>query len=446
MGRVPPNDQVLTARNLHAPRGALLALFLVACGAVAPGRAEDVQPPDPGTAQPNAADAGWLEHWLNPKSAPFIPIPEIATDPDGGTTLGLLAVVIATDASDHISQIIAPDFYHNQNFGYGTHARIYSYASSDTQWSVEGGIEQRVERQFDAEYQSGRQRQDRWSIGYSLIYDRNGSPRFYGIGNGSLESNQTNFTNSQELAQINLGYNFNHQWQLLYNGRLQVVDVLPGQIAGIASIQTRFAGLNGLGTNKLQRNRLSLIYDTRDNVTIPADGLQLIAYGGMASEDGLFNDNLYTETGFDGRGYWPVLQGTTLAVHTAIRYLPYAHDVPFWALSSVGGGESEVGGAQALRGFGGGRFYARDSFATTAELRRTVYSFNAGGSQVDVEVSPFIDVARVYSHSATLPFEGLHKVYGVGFRALAKPFVVAHVDVGHGSEGLAVFTGLNYPF
>ena len=447
MGRVPPNDEGLTARRLHCPRRALVALLVVACAGGSRSHAAEVQPQDPGTPAPNAAaDAGWLARWLDPKSAPFIPIPEIATDPDGGTTVGLLAVVLTTGDNDHISQIIAPDFYHNQNFGYGTHARIYSYASGDTQWSVTGGIEERVERTFDAEYMSGRQRNERWSIGYSVIYDRDGSPRFYGIGNDSLEGNQTNFTNSQELAQVNVGYNFNHQWQLLYNGRFQDVDVLRGQIPGIASIQTKFAGLDGLGSNHLQRNRLSLIYDTRDDIVIPSHGYQLIAYGGMASTDGLFNDSLYTETGFDGRGYWPVMHDMTLAVHTAIRYLPYAHDVPFWALSSVGGGQSDVGGAQALRGFGGGRFYARDSFATTAELRRTVYSFNAGGTDVDVEVSPFIDVARVFSHSATLPFDDLHKVYGVGFRALAKPFVVAHVDLGHGSEGLAVFTGLNYPF
>ncbi len=426
-------------------RPGLRALLLLAWMASAV-HAEDVEPPDPSGNAPNPAAQGWIAHWLDPKTAPFIPIPEIGTDPNGGTTIGLLPVILTTDDNGQISQIIAPDVYHNENFGYGMHGRIYSYASGDTQWSVVGGIEERVERQFDAEYLSGRQREDRWSFGYSAIFDRNGSPRFYGIGNDSLESNETNFTNSQELAQVNVGLNFSHEWQLLYSGRLQVVDVLPGQIEGVTSIQTKFAGLDGLGSNKLQRNRLSLIYDTRDDVTIPGNGIQLIAYGGMAAEDGLFNDSLYTETGFDGRAYWPLLQDTTFALHSSIRYLPYAHDVPFWALSSIGGGESEVGGAQALRGFGAGRFYARDSFATTAELRRNVLAFNAGGSDVDVEVSPFIDVGRVYSHSATLPFADLHKVYGVGFRAIAKPFVVAHVDVGHGSEGLAVFTGLNYPF
>jgi len=61
-----------------------------------------------------------------------------------------------------------------------------------------------------------------------------------------------------------------------------------------------------------------------------------------------------------------------LAAHMALRYLPTAHDVPFWALSGIAAAESEVGGEQPLRGFGVGRFYDRDSFAGSLELRRKV--------------------------------------------------------------------------
>jgi hemolysin activation/secretion protein len=99
-----------------------------------------------------------------------------------------------------------------------------------------------------------------------------------------------------------------------------------------------------------------------------------------------------------------------------------------------------------LRGYGEGRFYDRDSFSTSAELRRTVFSFDAVSTRVDVELAPFVDLGRVFSRASTLPFEQLHHVFGVGFRGIARPFVVGKVDVGYGSEGVAVFTGLNYPF
>lgn len=73
-------------------------------------------------------------------------------------------------------------------------------------------------------------------------------------------------------------------------------------------------------------------------------------------------------------------------------------------------------------------------------------SFDAVSTHVDVEFAPFVDLGRVFSRTSTLPFEQLHHVFGVGFRGIAKPFVVGKVDIGYGSEGVALFTGLNYPF
>jgi len=35
---------------------------------------------------------------------------------------------------------------------------------------------------------------------------------------------------------------------------------------------------------------------------------------------------------------------------------------------------------------------------------------------------------------------------GMGFRAKVPPSVLGRVDVGYGSEGLQVYTGLDYPF
>jgi hypothetical protein len=149
--------------------------------------------------------------------------------------------------------------------------------------------------------------------------------------------------------------------------------------------------------------------------------------------------------GADGRLFSPITESTILVAHVAARYLPTANNVPFWALSSIGGGDSEVGGPQPLRGFGAGRFYDRDSFSGSLEMRHKIFSFVAT-TRVDVEVTPFIDVGRVFAGTGTFALDQLHYVGGVGFRGIARPFVVGYVDIGYGSEGVAAFTGLNYPF
>jgi Omp85 superfamily domain len=414
-----------------------------------------IPPPPPPPGPPPASPPGspppsqapqWISRWFNPATAPFIPVPEIGVDPNSGTTLGLIPTWVHSDENHEINRIIAPDVLYNPYFGFGVHGRIYGYSSADEQWSVVTGIKERVERDFDAEYQVGRSRLDAWSFTTSIIYDRSGVPRFYGIGNESPQANQTNYTNQQELVQIQAGRNLTHTWQLLYTGRFLDVDVLPGTLSGVASIQTRFGRVLGIGTNKQALNRLSLVYDTRDDLTIPTRGVQLIAYGGVASRNGLVDDSMYSEVGGDGRAFWPLAPNSILAGHVAIRYLPTAHAVPFWALSDIGGGQSVVGGEQPLRGFGEGRFYDRDSFSSSVEYRRKVLSFDASTTSIDVELTPFIDVGRVFARTSTNPLSDLHRVYGVGFRGIAKPFVVGYVDIGYGSEGVAAFTGLNYPF
>lgn len=407
-------------------------------------------PPAPGEASgPPLKPKPWytpITRWFDPTTAPFIPVPEIAVDPDAGTTLGIIPTILVTDANHDIRKIIAPDLIYNPYFGWGIHGRIYSYDSQDEQWSIVTGIKERVEREFDGEYQIGRTRQDRWSFNGSLIYAVDGTPRFYGIGNESPAINQTDYTAQYGVLQGQLGYNINHMWQIQYTARFQNVDVLPGTLAKIASIQTRFSKVLGEGDNREYLNRVAVVYDTRDDIIIPSKGEQIVVYGGIAARNGAFNDSLYTEAGFDGRSFLPITSKSVLATHMALRYLPNAHDVPFWALSSIGGADTVIGGQQPLRGFGDGRFYDRDSFSASVEFRRNMVTFNAVATSVEIELAPFIDVGRVFDRSSTMPLEQLHKVYGLGFRGIARPFVVGYVDIGYGSEGAAVFTGLNYPF
>ncbi len=427
---------------LHARWRLVLALLALASWSNALAQLPSAEPPEVKAPAPETG----LSRWFNPATAPFIPVPLIGTDPDSGTTLGVLPTWIVTDQNQDITRIIAPDINHNPYFGWGAHGRIFAYPSEDEQWSIMAGLKQRVEREFDGEFQYGRARRKRWSFNASVIYDRDGTPRFFGLGNRTPQSAETNYTSEQEVVQLQAGYNISKIWQLLYTARARQVDVLPGTLSGIPSIQERFPGQRGIGRFREALNRMSLVYNTMDDLTVPSHGMKLVEYAGIASRAGLVGDSLYTEAGFDGRGYFPVGQKTVIAAHMAVRYLLSAKDVPFWALSSLGGDQSEIGGEQLLRGFGAGRYYDRNSLSMSAEVRRHIISFNAISTHVDLEIAPFVDLGRVFGRLRTMPFDQLHHVYGVGFRGIARPFVVGYVDVGYGSNGAAVFTGISYPF
>ena len=118
-------------------------------------------------------------------------------------------------------------------------------------------------------------------------------------------------------------------------------------------------------------NQLALVYDTRDDTTIPSRGTQWVAYAGVNGHDATISDSIYSD-GRDRRADLHSAQlraDTVLAAHAAVRYLPSGHEIPFYDLSSIGGGESDIGGEQLLRGFGQGRFVDRNSYSASFELR-----------------------------------------------------------------------------
>jgi len=460
---MPMRASSMVVQSVLCPASALLLGALIVLHAI-PARADtslaqgnpaplpEVGPQPPASAvagAPAPVPTSTGPSWLDLDKLPFIPVPELDEDPYSGTSVGLIPTVLVTNDQHQIEQIIAPDVIHSQYFGWGARARFFDFPSDDTQWSLVGGAKQHVESEFDGEYATGMLRDERWSFSSSLIYDRDGSPRFYGVGNDSQLADQTNFTDQQKYAQTTLGLNLSHIWQIGYEMRLREVTITPGHIPGVPSIQDLYPTTVLKADRREFLNRLYVNYDSRDDVNIPTRGAEWIAYAGAASTSLQPNTSLYSEVGLDGRNFFALPNHAVLAMHVALRYMPRTdrtRNIPFWALSGLGGDESDLGGNQPLRAFGTDRFLDRNSFVVNLEYRKRVATVHEFSTQINIELTPFIDMGRVFNALSTDPLSRLHKVAGFGVRGIAPPFVVGYVDAGYGSEGFAVFTGLNYPF
>ena len=86
---------------------------------------------------------------------------------------------------------------------------------------------------------------------------------------------ETNYTLLQKYVQAMVGWNLSHVLQIAYTLRDRDVDVEPGTLAGIESLQGRFGPILGVGTTHETLNRLEIIYDTRDD-TIDSDARRTI--------------------------------------------------------------------------------------------------------------------------------------------------------------------------
>jgi len=430
---------------------ALGALAVVGLLAAASGAAAQEAPQASGVAPaPVAPPAGAnppsvVARWLNPATAPFIPIPEIDVDPQSGVTLGVIATFIDVNDRGEIERITAPDVFHSQYFGWGAGISMYGYPSEDSQWLVTGSIKERVERGFDARYLAGQTRTTPLSWSVETLYDINGTARFFGIGNETPDYNESTYVKDRAALVASLGYNFTPKLQLAWGTRWRRVDVRPGVLSGIPSIGTLYPDLNGLGNEHALEQTLTLTYDTRDSPIIPTRGARYLLYGGFASRS--FGSSVaYSFFGADARCYFPVGEHITLVLHAAARYMPSAEEAPFWALSSLGGDRSIPNAQEPLRSDGADRYVDENLLATGGELRARVAGFDAFGTRVSLELAPFIDAGKVFSNGFGNPLSDMHTAVGLGVRGVASPYVVGYVDVGYGRGKGVVFTGINYPF
>jgi hypothetical protein len=431
-----------------AALGALAVVGLLAAASDAAGQeapqASGVAPA-PVAPPAGANPPSGVARWLNPATAPFIPIPEIDVDPQSGVTLGVIATFIDVNDRGEIERITAPDVFHSQYFGWGAGISMYGYPSEDSQWLVTGSIKERVERGFDARYLAGQTRTTPLSWSVETLYDINGTARFFGIGNETPDYNESTYVKDRAALVASLGYNFTPKLQLAWGTRWRRVDVRPGVLSGIPSIGTLYPDLNGLGNEHALEQTLTLTYDTRDSPIIPTRGARYLLYGGFASRS--FGSSVaYSFFGADARCYFPVGEHITLVLHAAARYMPSAEEAPFWALSSLGGDRSIPNAQEPLRSDGADRYVDENLLATGAELRARVAGFDAFGTRVSLELAPFIDAGKVFSNGFGNPLSDMHTAVGLGVRGVASPYVVGYVDVGYGRGKGVVFTGINYPF
>ncbi len=368
----------------------------------------------------------------------YIPLPEILTDPNEGNTYGFLQVVLFLDEQKIIKYILAPDVRYNRITGVYPTFRLFGYPSIARKWSVVLRKSQNIDEDYDLRYEDNAFWQDRARLFANVEFEQDSSERFFGFGNGSSQKAESNYTAKQLNALVWLAYRLQPTLSLTYRSRVRVFRVEKGGVDNLRSIRDEHPGTPGLGGATIVGQELGFLYDTRDDTNIPRQG----ALGLFTAElvpRALGSSLSLVKYAAETRKFIPVHDRVVLAMHARADYIQGPNDVPFFE-------QNDLGGRESLRGFGGGRFVDKDRFFASAELRTRVYRREIFGVNAELELAPFLDFGQVFRSSRSSLFNDLHAVGGLGFRGVVPPQVVGFVDIGLGEQGLAAFTGLEYPF
>jgi outer membrane protein assembly factor BamA len=382
-------------------------------------------------AVPRAATGDWS----------FIPIPEIITDPNEGNTFGFLGVVLFLDEKDEIKYMLAPDVRYNKTKGIFPIIRLFGYPSPSRRYSIVIGKSTTKDDDYELEFADRGYWDGRAFVIASFLHDSDSTERFYGFGNDSLSDRETNYTSRETAAQVTPGVWLLPNANLSYRMMIRRFAVERGQVDNIPFIsEVEFPGREpDLGTTVHWAHQVALTYDSRDDIDIPSRGALALIYT-EAADERLGSSTSYVKFGAEWRDFVPLRQGNPiLAMRALLDYTSGDKDTGFWVLNSLGG-------RRTLRGFGSDRFIDFNRSLASAELRTRVWQRKVFGVKAELELAPFAETGQVFRRVLTSPVDDLHFSYGLGFRGVVRPQIVGFVDIGRGTEGTAVFTGINYPF
>jgi hypothetical protein len=371
----------------------------------------------------------------------FVPIPEIILDPNEGDTFGVMGAWLLLNDEHEIRYMVAPDVRYNETKGVFPAFRILAYPNDDRFWTVLLGKSTTIDEDYEFEFEDYGLWDGRAFIETKVLYELDSTERFFGIGNGSDEDRESNYTGANFYAEAMPGVYLLPKVNAAFQTRVHHLDVKRGQVDEFPFVREEFPGVPGLEPAWYWTNRLSLSFDSRDSRKLPTEGTFATTYV-EAADRRLGSESSFWRYGVEGRHFVPFRKqrNPILAMRARLDYMDGPRkETPFWLLNSLGGRRS-------LRGFGSDRFIDFNRSLVSAELRTTVWSVDLFGVTAEVELAPFVETGQVFASRNDSPIDDLHWVYGLGFRGIVRPQIVAYVDVGAGEEGASVFTGIDYPF
>ena len=301
-------------------------------------------------------------------------------------------MVLADPNTHHIRHLRLRRPLHSITNLFGTTGtwRYYYYPTDASQLFTTASISQHTNRELKARYENASARDGVLYVRAETYYTVDASNRFYGIGPGSLEKDETGYTSKDAVGRAAVGVNFAHAWRVTVGTRFRRFGTDDTIIPNTTNLPALFPNTPGLGTQNTVAQQIRLLWDTRDSPVTPTHGSSGEFFAEKTSQ-ALGSDSDFVRYGLEGKRFllWENPNEVTV-VRTRLTQVngPY---IPFYELSQLGGRDS-------LRGYGDGRFADRGSLVFNLEQRYTFASVNLMNIQKPILKSrPFFDIGSVFS-------------------------------------------------
>lgn len=368
-----------------------------------------------------------------------LPIPVVPASKNEGASVGTMVPIIRTDAAGQVQDIIMPMLLYNDDlFGVKVGMNYYKYWPNERLLKLTATYGTKIERRLRLDYLDRNFGGGRYVLDINLEMDRTGSERFFGFTQGSLRADETNYTLREVRARVAFGWKLPVQWIVGVQELVRDDAVYPGAFNDeLPFTSSLFPTVPGVDGATLLSHRIWALYDSRDSWFTPTQGTYISLIGEGTNgirKAGAF----YTRYGIDARHLLPLFEQRVVVAGRVLLQSVDGPDIPFFD-------RSRLGGEQTLRGFGRDRFIDDTVVAVNVEARVRLLRARVFKTVEELELAPFVDMGRVMGSYRDF-FQGYAVTPGIGLRVVARPYIVARVDVGYGKEGGSVFAGIYYAY
>ena len=369
----------------------------------------------------------------------YFPVPAVGSSKNDGNDVGLIVPILVTDPDGELKYIVAPMVIHNSIVGTRGAINLFRYEPGGREIRFIASYAERIERKVVFSYADPAFSQGRYSLNFGASYFKNATSRFFGLGETTLQSNETNYTAVEGRANWRFGVYANEVTQIAVGQRFRAVSLQKGATALPYTVDV-FPAVPGVeGETFILGNRATFYYDTRNNLVSPTDGMAVTAYAEVNQNFSNGDHPIYSRYELEVKKLFPSESKRAILVVRADLQATIGKQVPFFEQSSLGGQNN-------LRGFGVDRFIDLNLVSLSIEERIHLARTKVAGVIADFEIAPFLDTGQVFNDFKNVSFKDYRMTPGVGFRGIVRPNVVGRVDYGYSREGGAIFAGLDFHY
>jgi outer membrane protein assembly factor BamA len=369
----------------------------------------------------------------------IFPIPSASTSKNDGNDAGLIVPVLITDPDGELKYLLAPMVIKNSIVGTRGTFNLFRYDPGGRQIQFIASLTEKIERKLVFNYIDPAFSNGRYFLNFGGTFFKNATSRFFGIGQTTAEGNETNYTAREARAYWRFGVYANEVTQIAVGQRVRQVSLQRGATDLPFTVE-RFPGVDGVqGESIIVGHRATFLYDTRNSLFSPTDGMAVTAYAEVNQNVRNGDHPVFSRYELEVKKLFPSESKRAILIVRADLQATIGTQVPFFEQSSLGGQNN-------LRGFGVDRFIDNHLIALSVEERIHLARTKVAGVTADFEIAPFLDTGQVFNNFKDVSFKDYRMTPGMGFRGIVRPNVVGRIDYGYSREGGAIFAGLDFPY